>query len=1159
MNRIATRLSSARQDCTLAGLWSDAALRFRDRVAIHASEKQIGYAELDVRARRLARALAHSGLRAGDTCGLHLERSVACVVSMLATTLVGASWLPLDPTYPSSRLRFMIEDCGIDHLVSDGDTADLCSTGRLKVHCAAAAEAWRGSEWAHSTDRQIDESNVAYVMYTSGSTGRPKGICVEHRALVAFLRSMQALLPVNATARVFSITSPGFDISLLEIFLPLISGGSVVLGTQAEAYDGRLLARRLRAEQPTLIQATPTTWRMLLAAGWQGHGGLTVLTGGEAIDSITASELLQRADSVWNMYGPTEATVWATASRLSPADLNEDNMPIGFPLPHVEIHVDTPAHDSPCHAQGELCLLGPGLARGYVNLPTLTAQKFVHLSGGRAYRTGDRVSRRTDGQLVFHSRVDAQIKLDGHRIEPAEVESVLRGHAEVADVAVAVKKFAGEESKLVAYVVPREFDPNHSRRRRLSEHWRMLWTREYEIAAEHTGEPTFNTAGLRSSYDGRSFDTEVLREQIQHTCERIRSFNPKRILDLGCGGGLVLFSLAGQCEHYVAVDFSPKAIDGLRHETNRLGLTNVQLLEQSIRDSANVDEGAFDTVLLNNVIQYLPDIDYLEDVLDNALRALRPGGVVFVGDVRELSSLQAFQASVIQATNHADSDAGKLRAALHRLECRESELVFDPRWFEQFAATRHAVTGVDVAYKVGRFRSEVVDYRYDVVIRKGGKRQVLEPALTCDCATPDASPERLWQQLSSRRFSSVLVTNLINLRRISAFKFLESIGADLVAAVNLDRGANGDPTQMVDKARTLGYRAIVLPDPAGSPAHFAMLLVSEDTSGSLWSHRPRFDDRVFPASLSNALRHGVVTASSDHQSTVSQLRVKAGRELPPPMCPSHYVVLRDLPRTPAYKIDRDSLPTPSSTRPDLVGDLAPPRDSLELQLSSLFARALHLDCVGATDNFFQLGGNSLATVELLVSIEETLHAVIEMHSFMTRPTVEGVAITINKQRQFRPATALVALQVTGTHPPLFLIHGAGGLAFTVFELGLALPSNRSVFALQDPACNPDVAPARDVEAMAKSLIREISDVQASGPFYLCGHSFGGLIAYEMAVQLRKAGHEVAFLAMLDTPAPSPATHKIDFAARCRKTWRDVRFLAQILMQAGPMIWDGCYI
>lgn len=1153
-------------DATLAACWSDAARRFSGRIALRAGDTELTYHELNQRAVTLAAKLVRTGLGPGEISGIYLGRSVDCVVSILAVTLAGAAWLPLDPNYPAPRLRLMAADAGITHLISNDNGTSLALDPKPVLqkpgHLTLSADTAELGPWKNRNA----SDDLAYVMYTSGSTGRPKGIQIEHGSLVAFLQSMQTLLPPAALRHVLSVSSPSFDISLLELLLPLVCGGTVTLASHSESRDGRLLAARLDAEKPSLIQATPATWRMLLAAGWRGHDGLTLITGGEAISCGIAGSLLSCADAVWNLYGPTEATIWATATLITPQDVEDNDISIGRALPHMETLVlDDNGARILDDTIGELYLLGSGLSRGYVDQPELTNKKFLDLPEGRAYRTGDRVSQRPDGRLSFHGRVDYQIKHNGTRIEPAEVETVLKGHSAISDAVVAARDFDDGDRRLVAYVVPESFDPGQNRRRRLTDHWRAIWTREYNESRDTAVDAGFNTAGLRSSYDDKPIEEAALRDNVEQICARVRALAPRQILDLGCGSGLLLFPLAPQCERYVGVDFSEEAITSLKQETARRGLGSVQLLSQPVNESSQIEPGSFDMVLLNTVIQYFPDTEYLEAVLENALRALRPGGVIFVGDVRELGCLEAFHASVVRARTPDIGDNRALCQELQRLAERETELAFDPGWFDAFAACHPAITSVETAYKASHFSNELVDYRYDVVLRKGGSANTLTPDLILEPDLNSVPPADYWRQIKSRSPDCVLLKNLIHARRHDAFHYLATLRSENGTGHEetppaRSRSVLCEPDALIRDANALGYEAILLPDPEGSAAHFAALLVRAGPDVSLWSHRaPAHTARQPPLQLSNALQQSLTVASHDHSELIVSLQKRATAHLPGPMRPTHYIVLRDLPLTPAGKIDRSALPRPFNGRPVLRETFVAPRDALELRLADLFSKALSVTPVGVHDGFLDLGGDSLATVELLLAIEETFHIALEISAFLAQPTIESLATIINQQRDYRPATALVTLKADGAAPPLFFIHGAGGLAFTIFELGQALDGDRPVFAVQDPACDPGITPARTVEDMAAALIAQIKTVQSGGPYWICGHSFGGLLAYEMAMQLRDEGHGVAFLGMLDTPTPPATAKREGTKSRLRLLWREMRFFGQIVTQAGPMAMDGCYV
>lgn len=299
-----------------------------------------------------------------------------------------------------------------------------------------------------------------YTIYTSGSTGRPKGVVISHRAVVNFLSSMQREPGIASTDSLLAVTTLSFDIAVLELFLPLVSGARLVIASREDALDTHRLIRLLEHESITIMQATPATWRMLLAARWRGRPGLTMLCGGEALPCELSRALLDRGRALWNMYGPTETTIWSALHRVEASDGARSAVePIGRPIANTRLYVLTPELElAPCGTAGELCIGGDGLAREYLNLPELTAERFVPdpfaaSATASLYRTGDSARRRSDGTIEFLGRLDGQVKLRGFRIEPAEIESVLERHAAVAACAVALGESAAGEPQLIAYYV----------------------------------------------------------------------------------------------------------------------------------------------------------------------------------------------------------------------------------------------------------------------------------------------------------------------------------------------------------------------------------------------------------------------------------------------------------------------------------------------------------------------------------------------------------------------------------------------------------------------------------------------------------------------------------------------------------------------------------
>jgi amino acid adenylation domain-containing protein len=426
-------------------------------VAVSFGEKTLTYRELDERSNRLARHLRGLGVGPESLVGLCTERSPEMIVGLLGILKAGAAYVPLDPAYPPDRLAFMLDDSRLAVLLTQ-------EVLRERLPDNSATVVFLDSDWPSVAPEGtkgvvVSGENLAYVIYTSGSTGKPKGVQVPHRALANFLKSMRNLLGIAAGDALLAVTTLSFDIAGLELFLPLTVGARVELAGREEAADGARLIERLERSGVTFLQATPATWRLLLESGWQGTPGLTMLCGGEALPRELADRLVGRGKALWNVYGPTETTIWSSAGVVEPG---EGPVPVGRPIAKTQLYVlDGYLRPVPVGVTGELYIGGAGLARGYLDRPGLTAERFIpdplgREAGGRLYRTGDLARWRSDGGLECLGRVDHQVKIRGFRVELGEVESALLRHPAVRDAVVTARDDSSGEMSLVGYLVPRE-------------------------------------------------------------------------------------------------------------------------------------------------------------------------------------------------------------------------------------------------------------------------------------------------------------------------------------------------------------------------------------------------------------------------------------------------------------------------------------------------------------------------------------------------------------------------------------------------------------------------------------------------------------------------------------------------------------------------------
>ncbi len=434
-------------------------------IAIECNGQQLTYCQLDRQSNQLAQNLVKLDVGPDVRVGVYLDRSIQMMVGMLGVLKAGGAFVPLSPGTPRERLAYMLDTCKTSIVLTQTELADDLAKWPGKLICLDSDWSEIAKESYTDRVRRANPSNLAYVIFTSGSTGPPKGVLIEHRSVVNFLTSMQQAPGMVGDDVLLAVTPFTFDISVLELFLPLSVGAKVVVAGPGVAVDGMALSRMIVNTQATIMQATPTTWRLLVEAGWKGDDRLKILCGGEAFPPDLAQPLLDRCASLWNMYGPTETTIWSAVDHVQQ---RSDPMPIGRPIANTQIYVlDSRLQPVPIGVTGELYIGGDGLARGYLDRPELTAEKFVEdpfcgNPGARMYKTGDLARYRTDGKIDFLGRNDLQVKVRGFRIELGEIEMHLTEHPAIRQAAVSAcaPHSQIDDKQLVAYFTFRGDAPN---------------------------------------------------------------------------------------------------------------------------------------------------------------------------------------------------------------------------------------------------------------------------------------------------------------------------------------------------------------------------------------------------------------------------------------------------------------------------------------------------------------------------------------------------------------------------------------------------------------------------------------------------------------------------------------------------------------------------
>lgn len=975
--------------------------RTPDAVAVIFQDQSLTYRELNARANQLAHYLIELGVSAEVLVGICVERSLEMVIGLLGVLKAGGAYVPLDPSYPVERLRFMVSDSGIQILLTERTMKEAWPQNITQVYISGQWQMIQMKSESNPVNR-VKPENLAYVIYTSGSTGKPKGVIIEHQSLTNFLHAMNMTFGLTANDKLLAVTTISFDIAALELYLPLIVGAKIDIASSEETSDGFLLSQKLTDAQVTIMQATPATWRMLLASGWNGNE-IKIVCGGEALPQDLAQSLRQRGRELWNMYGPTEGTIWSTTTKVCKELASEPIVSIGRPLTNTPHYLlDQYLRLVPIGVPGELHIGGIQVARGYLNRPELTNEKFIPnpFADGRLYKTGDLCCYRPDGYLTFLGRIDHQIKIRGFRIELGEIEARLNQQEMVQQAVV-----LAQDEQLLAYVVPAADALNESQTVKQLEQWQQVWDETYRQSAT-TFDPVFNPVGWNDSYTGLPIPQQQMRDWLDFTVERIMAQVSKahNILEIGCGTGMLLFKIAPHCASYVGTDISPSALRYIEKQMDKMekaeAFSQVTLLHKTADDFDGIEQGTFDTIIMNSVIQYFPTVEYLFTVLEGALSAVAPGGCIFVGDVRHLNLLPVFQTSLQLHRVPAPLSKQQLHQWVQESTNEEQELLIAPDFFEALRQYFPQISRVETQLKRGHHRNEITRFRYDTIIhiKPTESHQELPVELTwLDWENNNLSLSATRHILNDRQPEILGIRGIPNARLFKEVQLLEKLtqpnGADTVEALRQETSADNsvEPEDWYALASELSYQIQVNWSKHKGIAYVDVLfqqqngrpLFGEESSNSQpqpWSHY-----------ANNPLR-------AAYKQLTPKLRTNLATYLPNYMLPSHFIYLDAMPLTPNGKVNRRALPAPTQLRSQFDTTFVKPQTEVEQQIATVWQTVLQLDQVGLHDNFFDIGGNSLLIVQVQSQLRRLYAHQLAMTDLFQYPTVEALARYISQSQ-----------------------------------------------------------------------------------------------------------------------------------------------------------------
>jgi amino acid adenylation domain-containing protein/non-ribosomal peptide synthase protein (TIGR01720 family) len=1007
------------RDRCIHQLFEQQAERTPDAVAVVFEDQKLTYRELNERANQLAHYLRSLGVGPEVLVGICVERSLEAIVGLLGILKAGGAYVPLEPTYPKERLSFMLEETQVSVLLTQAHLAESLPAHQAHLICLDSDWEIIAQHGEENPAALVTSSNLAYIIYTSGSTGKPKGASVTQRGVVRLVKGSNY---ANLSAEeVFLQLAPiSFDAATFEIWGSLLNGARLVV-MPAHTPSLQELGQAIRQNQITTLWLTAGLFHLMVDEQLENLKQVQqLLAGGDILSVSHVLKLLREAKGcrLINGYGPTENTTFTCCYSITDASQIVNSVSIGCPISNTQVYIlDSLLQPVPIGVPGELYIAGDGLARGYFKRPELTARAFISNPfsdepDARLYKTGDRARYLPDGNIEYLGRIDSQVKIRGYRIELGEIEETLRHHPAVQDAAAIARDEGSGNKRLVAYVVQNadfkgtnetvagsEWDAE-----RIS-NWQSVFNDTYrQTPSDRDG--IFNIVGWNSSYTDLPLSETEMREWLDLTIERILALQPQRVLEIGCGTGLLLFRIAPHCAQYWGADFSQIALDSIEQQlrSGEHNLPQVKLLHKEAQDFEGIEPESFDLVIINSVVQYFPSADYLLGVLSQAAKVVRKGGSIFIGDVRNLALLKAFHLSVQLHQASDDLPVAHLLQRVQKRIAQEQELILNPGFFSGFKRQFPNISSVQVQPKHGKFCNELTMFRYDVILRVGQETgQIYPPTMNgwIDWQQQELTLKSARQLLEETQPEALGFRRVPNARLNSEMKALELLSLDSAPQTagqlkevlqSLDPESGINPEALSELAHELQY-SVEISWLNGSPDGSYDAIFYKAIAPS-FSQTSAFSRKALNAFANNPLQ------GKANRELVPQLRDYLQEKLPEYMVPAVFVMLESLPLTPNGKVDRKALPAPDRDRPELEEAFAAPSTAIEKILAEIWAQVLGLEQVGIDDNFFELGGDSILSIQVISKANQAGFRITPKQLFQhqTIAQLAAVADTVGTQQ-----------------------------------------------------------------------------------------------------------------------------------------------------------------
>ncbi|AFZ01580.1 non-ribosomal peptide synthetase [Calothrix sp. PCC 6303] len=957
-----------------------------DAIAIIVGGESLTYQQLNHKANQLANYLQKLGVSSGTLVGISLEKSLEMIIGIFGILKAGGAYIPIDPTYPVERVALILKDAQLPILLTQQSLVDQLPAHDAEVICLDTnweAIASGSSDYIHYS------SSLAYIIYTSGSTGEPKGVCCQHLGVLNLLADIDRRQPLKAGDLCSLWTSFSFDVSVYEIFSALLFGATLYIVPEEIRSDSQGFFLWLRTHQITSAYIPPFMLPVLANYLEQSATNLPLrrlLVGVEPILEQTLTAISDRIPDlhIINGYGPTEATICTTLYSLPSQQKQQRYTPIGKPINNSQIYLlDSHLQPVPIGIPGEIYIGGINLAQGYLNRPELTNEKFIlnpfeTLKSTCLYKTGDIARYLADGNLEFIGRSDYQVKIRGFRIELGEIESVLQQHPSVQDTVVITREDLTNDKKIVAYVVPKSPNNHHFETEYISD-LEILYDQFYSWQFSEQ-DPSINLRVWTSRYTNQPLPAAEIIECVENTVERILALQPQHVLEIGCGTGLILSRVAPHCQHYCGVDISATALEYLQQLLSQRQpelLSKVSLIQGIAHNLTEIQQKDFDVIILNEIIQNFPSIDYLVTVLEHAVSILKPGGRIFLGGVRSLQLLEAFHAGVQLYQAPSDLNLIDFKKRIQESLQAENELVISPKFFSNLQQDLPQISDVQIQLKGGCHHNELTQFKYDVILNLGQRNYQPESQIYLDWQQEKFLVADI-QNLLQNQPQTLKISNISNARISKELKTLdllktadESTTIEQLKATLANISTTGiDPHEFWQIADLFGYTAKISWSENSQEGNYDVVFEKNiSTNHQEEKHQQIASDTSLSPESWSIFANQPLQQKQELQ-LISQLRNFAQTKFPEYMLPQFFVILPSLPLTVNGKIDRKALPKPERTAIKGENKFTSPRSSNEEILAQIWTQVLGLEAVGIYDNFFELGGDSILSIQVVAQANQ---------------------------------------------------------------------------------------------------------------------------------------------------------------------------------------------